>query len=61
MNKLKISAKELRTLGYPQSPVIPVAMNMIENHFKNHTKEVAFEILKAVLESPKDYSGDEEW
>jgi len=59
MNKLKISAKELRTLGYPESPVIPVAMNVMEKYFKHHTKEEAFEILKAVLQSPKDYASDE--
>ncbi|MEO6636761.1 MAG: RtcB family protein [Ginsengibacter sp.] len=59
MTKLKITAKELRALGYPESPVIPVAMNVMEKHFKHHTKEDAFEILKAVLQSPKDYANDE--
>jgi tRNA-splicing ligase RtcB len=57
--KLKITAKELRALGYPESPVIPVAMNVMEKHFKHHTKEEAFEILKAVLQSPKDFVNDE--
>lgn len=59
MGKLKISAKELRALGYPESPVIPVAMNVMEKHFKHHTKEEAFNILKAVLQSPKDYATHE--
>ena len=54
--KLKISAKELRAIGYPESSVIPVAMNVMEKHFKHHTKEEAFDILKAVLQSPKDYA-----
>src|SRR5215467_4605336 len=57
--KLKITGKELRAIGYPESPVIPVAMNVMEKHFKHHTKEEAFEILKAVLQSPKDYANDE--
>jgi tRNA-splicing ligase RtcB len=57
--KLKISAKELRALGYPESPVIPVAMNVMEKHFKHHTKEEAFDILKTVLQSPKDYATHE--
>jgi len=56
--KLKITAKELRAIGYPESPVIPMAMNVMEKHFKHHTKEAAFEILKAVLQSPKDYAND---
>lgn len=59
MSKIKIEAKELRAIGYPESSVIPVAMNVIEKHFKHHTKEEAFEILKAVLQSPKDYANDE--
>lgn len=59
MGKLKITAKELRSIGYPESPVIPVAMNVMEKHFKHHTKEEAFNILKAVLQSPKDYATDE--
>lgn len=57
--KLKITAKELRAIGYPESPVIPVAMNVMEKHFKHHTKEEAFDILKSVLQSPKDYATDE--
>ncbi len=57
--KLKIIAKELRAIGYPESPVIPVAMNVMEKHFKHHTKEEAFDILKAVLQSPKDYATHE--
>ncbi len=36
MNKLKISAKELRAIGYPENPVIAVAMNVMEKHFKHH-------------------------
>ena len=59
MGKLKITAKELRAIGYPESPVIPVAMNVMEKHFKHHTKEAALEILKAVLQSPKDYATHE--
>lgn len=57
--KLKITAKELRALGFPESPVIPVAMNVMEKHYKHHSKEEAFEILKAVLASPKDFVNDE--
>jgi tRNA-splicing ligase RtcB len=59
MNKLKITAKELRAIGFPESPVIPVAMNVMEKHFKHHTKEKAFEILKAILESPQQFANDE--
>ena len=53
--KLKLTGKELRAIGYPESPVIPVAMNVMEKNFKHHTKEEAFEILKEVLASPRIY------
>ncbi len=59
MTKLKITAKELRAIGYPESPVIPVAMNVMERHFKHYTKEKAIEILKAILESPLQFANDE--
>ncbi len=58
MSKLKITAKELRAIGYPESPVIPVAMNAIEKHYKHYKKEEAMEILKAVLASPIEYKND---
>lgn len=57
--KLKITAKELRALGFPESPVIPVAMNVMEKHYKHHSKAEAFEILKSILASPKDFVNDE--
>ncbi|WP_153795793.1 RtcB family protein [Foetidibacter luteolus] len=56
--KLKITAKELRAMGYPESPVIPVAMNVMEKNYKHHTKEEAMEILAAVLASPAQYLDD---
>jgi tRNA-splicing ligase RtcB len=58
MGKLKITAKELRAIGYPESPVIPVAMYVMEKYFKHHTKEEAMEILKAVLAAPVEYVND---
>lgn len=58
MNKLKITAKELRAIGYPESPVIPVAMNAMEKNYKHNTKEEVMHILKAVLASPIEYKND---
>src|SRR5687768_2892051 len=59
MSKLKIQGKELRALGYPEGPVISIAMNVMEKNFKHHSKEKAFDILKEVLQSPHDYASDE--
>ena len=46
MNKLKIEGKELRAIGYPEGPVISIAMNVMEKHYKHHSKEEAMEILR---------------
>lgn len=46
-------------MGFPEGPVISVAMNVMGQHFKHHSKEQAFEILKEILQSPHDYAGDE--
>jgi len=57
--KLKITAKELREMGYPQSPVIPVAMEIMQTHYKYHTTEEATTILKNVLADPSSFLDDE--
>lgn len=58
MAKLKITGKELRSLGYPEGPVISIAMNTMEKNFKRLSKEDALEILSAVLQSPNQYATD---
>src|SRR6478735_8261896 len=58
MSKLKIQGKEIRALGYPEGPVISIAMNIMEKNFKHLSKEDALEILSAVLQSPNQYAHD---
>src|SRR5262245_57893037 len=58
MSKLKIKGKELRALGYPEGPVISIAMNVMEKNFKHHSKEDALEILQRVLQNPGDFKDD---
>ena len=58
MSKLKIAGKELRAIGYPEGPVISVAMNVMQKNYKHHTKEEVMELLKAVLASPANYLDD---
>lgn len=58
MNKLKISGKELRAIGFPEGPVISIAMNTMQKNFKRQTKEEALEILKRVLEKPEAFKDD---
>ena len=59
MSTLKLTGKELRAIGFPQGPVISIAMNVMEKNFKYHSKEEALTILKGVLQAPDDYANDE--
>ncbi len=59
MSKLKLQGKELRAIGYPEGPVISIAMNVMEKNYKHHSKEGALELLKEILQSPHDYASDE--
>ena len=58
MAKIKLSGKELRAIGYPEGPVISVAMNVMQKNYKHHAKEEVMELLKAVLASPANYLDD---
>ncbi len=59
MSKLKLEGKELRAVGFPEGPVISVAMQVMEKHYKHRTKDEVFSVLKEILESPQDYTADE--
>ena len=58
MSKLKLTGKELRAIGYPEGPVISIAMNVMQKNYKHHAKEKVMEILKAVLANPLEYKND---
>ncbi len=58
MAKLKLSGKQLRKLGYPEGPVISIAMNIMEKTFKHLSEGDALEILASVLQSPNQYAED---
>lgn len=58
MGKLKLTGKELRAIGYPEGPVISVAMMLMEKNCKHHTKEQVIRILKEVLDTPVEYEND---
>ncbi len=57
--KLSIRGKDIRYIGYPEGPVISVAINVMEKHYKHHSLEDALGILKEVLASPATFSEDE--
>lgn len=59
MSKLKITGKELRALGYPEGPVISVAINVMQKHYKHSSSNEAKDMLKKILDDPKSYVDDE--
>src|SRR4249919_3658017 len=58
MARLKLSGKELRAIGYPEGPVISLAMNLMEKNYKHVAKEEVMNILRSVLASPVEFTGD---
>ncbi len=59
MKKLKLSGKDLRALGFPQAPVIRVAIEVVAKAFREAEKEKAVELLKKLLHIPEDFYEDE--
>lgn len=58
MSKLKLKGKELRSIGFPEGPVISITMEIMEKNFKHKDKSEAMEILRQVLAEPKRYFED---
>ncbi len=58
MAKLKLRGKHLQKLGYPQSSVIGLAINIFQKEYKRLSTNEALEKLKLVVESPKDFVDD---
>ena len=59
MSKLKLTGKQIRAIGYPEGPVVSVAMHTMGTYFKHHTEEAALQLLKEILATPENYLGDE--
>jgi tRNA-splicing ligase RtcB (3'-phosphate/5'-hydroxy nucleic acid ligase) len=59
MGKLKLTGKQLRSIGYPEGPVISIAMEVMEKHYKRNSVDHALKILQNVLDEPVAYIQDE--
>jgi tRNA-splicing ligase RtcB len=59
MAKLQLTGKELRAIGYPEGPVISVAMNVMPKLYKQRKKEEALAALKNILAAPAMFIEDE--
>jgi tRNA-splicing ligase RtcB len=58
MGKLSLKGKELRAIGYPEGPVISIAMNIMEKNYKFEKKEEVMDLLKKILAAPVEYAND---
>jgi tRNA-splicing ligase RtcB len=58
MSKLKLKGKELRAIGFPEGPVISIAMDVMEKNFKHSRKQEALQLLRQILEEPVKYFED---
>ena len=59
MQKLKLHGKDLRSIGYPQSPVISLAMGLMEKHHKFMPKDAALTLLRSIQETPAEFLEDD--
>jgi len=58
MKKIKLTGKQLRSIGYPEGPVISVAINVMEKHYKFEKEESVLNLLKEILAAPVEYAND---
>lgn len=58
MKKLKLQGKDLRKIGYTENPVISLAMQVFNKHFKHYTQPQATTLLKQLLEQPESFLED---
>jgi len=58
MGKLKLRGKDLRAIGFPEGPVISIAMNIMEKNYKFTEQEDVMNLLKQILASPVEYAND---
>lgn len=56
---MNITGKQIRAIGYPEGPVISVAMHTLNTYFKHHTEQEALDILTKILTTPEAYLADE--
>ncbi|MEO6668709.1 MAG: RtcB family protein [Ferruginibacter sp.] len=58
MSKLKLTGKQIRAIGYPEGPVVSIAMHTMCTNYKHHSEEEALQILKEVLAEPEKYMNE---
>jgi tRNA-splicing ligase RtcB len=60
MAKLKLTGKQIRSIGYPEGPIVSIAMDVMEKNYKRNSTDHALGILKQVLNDPASFADDDE-
>ena len=55
MGKIKITAKELRNIGFQEDPIIPITIDIIRKKLKHEPIENIIKLLKQVIEQPSEF------
>ena len=53
-----LRGKDLRDIGYPQGPVISIAIEAMVNHYPTHSRKELLLVLRQVLDNPLNYIND---
>ncbi|AFD08872.1 hypothetical protein Solca_3875 [Solitalea canadensis DSM 3403] len=59
MGKLRITGKDLRSIGFPEGRCVQIAINDLPNRFKKVSHYAVLDLLKPVVENPFDFLEDE--
>ena len=55
MQKLSIRGKDLRLIGFPEGPVMSLAITTMQQHYKYYSVQQALSMLQEVLKNPTDF------
>jgi tRNA-splicing ligase RtcB (3'-phosphate/5'-hydroxy nucleic acid ligase) len=61
LKKIRISAKEIRKIGYSGEECIWLALKTVSQNYRRDQKEEALLMLRKVLAQPDSFSGDPVW
>jgi tRNA-splicing ligase RtcB (3'-phosphate/5'-hydroxy nucleic acid ligase) len=60
MAKLKLTAKDLRRIGYTDDAAVSTALRVMLKHYKHSTFTEAVDMLQSIKASPGDFENDEQ-
>lgn len=59
MGKSKIKGKDLKKIGFQSDVAKSLALQVLNSHFKFHSKQEKIELITKVLQSPEDFTEEE--